>query len=151
MTNLKSDGNRSRGQRDKVLVCSPDPNNITIIFVPLMIFIEEIEHALGLKSGSKCALNSFLSDYMTEKFLGQHKANIQQQVDAAVRVADAWKATTLPDTTREKKPLLQVFYSGNFLLSPIFYSLFLFCLEYCNRRTLYARIPRFNALPAVVR
>lgn len=114
MTNLKNNGSKNRGQRDKVLVCSPDPSNITIIFVPLMCFIEEIEHAVGLKSGNMCALNSFLSDYIAEKFLSQHKANIQQQVDAVVRVADAWKITTLSDTVRDSKPLLQVSNNNSF-------------------------------------
>lgn len=102
-----NDMNRVRGLREKVLVCTPDSANITLIFVPLMCFIEEIEHATGLKSGNMCPLNVFLSEYMNDKFLGRHRAQIQSQVDAAVRAPDAWKATTLPDTTRDTKPLLQ--------------------------------------------
>lgn len=39
-------------KKDKVLVCSPDPMNITIIFTSLQKFIEEIEQAVGTEAGS---------------------------------------------------------------------------------------------------
>lgn len=33
------------------LVCKPDPKNITLVFRPLMQFIDEVERALGVAAG----------------------------------------------------------------------------------------------------
>lgn len=30
------------------MVCSPNANNITVVFIPLMKFVEEIEQATGM-------------------------------------------------------------------------------------------------------
>lgn len=38
-------------QREKVLVCPPDPHNITLIFIPLSKFLEEIEDAMNCLPG----------------------------------------------------------------------------------------------------
>ncbi|KAG8271777.1 Exocyst complex component 4 [Homalodisca vitripennis] len=38
-------------QREKILVCQPDPNNITLIFIPLSKFLREIEDAMGCSPG----------------------------------------------------------------------------------------------------
>lgn len=37
----------------KTLVCEPDPKNITLIFRPMIQFIDEIEKALGCTAGYK--------------------------------------------------------------------------------------------------
>lgn len=52
--NLSIDGHKKFSQmkkRNKHLVCAPTPNNITIIFKPVVKFIEEIEQELGYKPG----------------------------------------------------------------------------------------------------
>lgn len=96
----------SKGTKDKILVCPPDPNNITLIFVPLMCFVDEIEQATGIKTGNVCNLKQFVSEYMSERFLGRHRGQIHTQVEAAIRATDAWKATTMFDNSRDAKPLL---------------------------------------------
>lgn len=37
--------------KEKALVCKPDANNVMIIFVAFMCFIEEIEQCLNLQQG----------------------------------------------------------------------------------------------------
>ncbi|KAF5272310.1 hypothetical protein FQR65_LT04968 [Abscondita terminalis] len=95
-----------RSSREKVLVCGPDPNNITLIFIPLMCFIEELEQALELQHGTSCSLHLFLSNYITDGFIMRKKAETLAHIDMAVRAADAWKATVLLDVTTDYKPLL---------------------------------------------
>ncbi|KAK7863550.1 hypothetical protein R5R35_011175 [Gryllus longicercus] len=96
--------------RDKQLVCAPDPRNITFIFIPLMRFIEEIEHALGCTPGSPCTLNAFLADYVKEVFLGRHHLMVQRAIETATKATDAWRATTAPEFMQQlgvSRPLLQ--------------------------------------------
>lgn len=95
-----------RPSRDKILVCSPDPSNITLIFVPLTSFVDEIEQAISIKAGSTCILKQFITEFISERFLGRHRAHVQAKVDAAVRAFDAWKSTTIVDSSRDTKPLL---------------------------------------------
>lgn len=97
----------TKSNKDKVLVCPPDPNNITLIFVPLMLFIDEIEQAIGTKPGTVSPLKQFVSEYLSERFLGRHKGQIHTQVETAIRASDAWKATTMLDANRDAKPLLK--------------------------------------------
>ncbi|KAF2896324.1 hypothetical protein ILUMI_09831 [Ignelater luminosus] len=106
MNNNSKDIPTPRSNREKILVCSPDPNNITLIFIPLMCFIEEIEQSLDLRQGVSCSLNLFLSNYVTDGFLMRKRAETLAQIDIAVRAADAWKATILLDVTTDYKPLL---------------------------------------------
>ncbi|PNF38735.1 Exocyst complex component 4 [Cryptotermes secundus] len=97
-------------QREKLLVCSPDPRNITQIFIPLMKFIEEIEHAIGCTPGSPCTLNAFLADYIKEVFLGRHHMMVAASIESATKSVDAWRAITNPELMRGlglSRPLLQ--------------------------------------------
>lgn len=96
----------TKSTKDKVLVCPPDPNNITLIFLPLMLFIDEIEQAISIKTGTASNLKQFVSEYMSEKFLGRYKAQITAKIESIIRANDAWKATTMFDTSRDSKPLL---------------------------------------------
>ncbi|XP_069698515.1 exocyst complex component 4 isoform X1 [Periplaneta americana] len=97
-------------QREKLLVCAPDPRNITRIFIPLMKFIEEIEQAIGCTPGSPCTLNAFLADYVKEVFLGRHHMMVAASIESATKSVDAWRATTSPELMRGlglSRPLLQ--------------------------------------------
>ncbi|XP_034951253.1 exocyst complex component 4 [Chelonus insularis] len=92
------------------LVCQPDPKNITFIFCPMMQFIEEIERALDFKPGCSCTLNSFITDYVKEVFLGRHHIMVATTIDAATKSSDAWQAVTPPELMKElgiPRPLLQ--------------------------------------------
>ncbi|XP_021936020.1 exocyst complex component 4 isoform X2 [Zootermopsis nevadensis] len=97
-------------QREKLLVCTPDPRNITQIFIPLMKFIEEIEHAIGCTPGNPCTLNAFLSDYIKEVFLGRHHMMVAASIESATKSLDAWRTTTSPELMSDlglSRPLLQ--------------------------------------------
>ncbi|KAG8226930.1 hypothetical protein J437_LFUL004648 [Ladona fulva] len=67
---------------------------------------------LSLNSNSfcrPCTLNTFLSDYVKEVFLGQHHQSVSAAVDTATKAPDAWRATTGPEMTRSlgvSRPLL---------------------------------------------
>nr|CAD7589281.1 unnamed protein product [Timema genevievae] len=102
--------NPLRPQREKLLVCQPDPRNITLIFIPLMKFIEDIERATGCTPGSSCTLNAFLADYVKEVFLGRHHVLVASSIETATKSTDAWRATTNPELMRSlgvNRPLLQ--------------------------------------------
>lgn len=100
-----------RPQRNKLLVCRPDPTNITDIFIPLMRFIEEIEKEIHCSSSSPCTLYVFLADYVKEVFLGNHHSKVVKTIEATTKSPDAWRTTTTPDTIKKlslSRPLLQV-------------------------------------------
>uniref|UniRef100_A0A0A9WJT2 Exocyst complex component Sec8 n=2 Tax=Lygus hesperus TaxID=30085 RepID=A0A0A9WJT2_LYGHE len=93
-------------QRDKVLVCSPDPNNITIIITPLLKFVEEVE----AMDGVTCTLTSFINDYIKNVFLSREFARIKKLVEGATKSSDAWRTPTSPHVTAELnlgRPLLK--------------------------------------------
>ncbi|XP_014206548.1 exocyst complex component 4 [Copidosoma floridanum] len=95
----------------KNLVCKPDPNNITLIFRPIMQFIEDVERALGIPSGSpSCTLSNFLADYVKEVYLGRHHVLVATTIETATKSTDAWRATTSPEQMKDLRlirPLLQ--------------------------------------------
>ncbi|KAF6216684.1 hypothetical protein GE061_001030 [Apolygus lucorum] len=93
-------------QRDKKLVCSPDPNNITVIITPLLKFVEEVE----AMNGVTCTLNSFINDYIKNVFLSREFARIKKLVEGATKSSDAWRTPTAPHVTAELnlgRPLLK--------------------------------------------
>ncbi|XP_063222641.1 exocyst complex component 4 [Bacillus rossius redtenbacheri] len=99
-----------RPQRQKLLVCQPDPRNIMLVFIPLMEFVGEIERATGCAPATPCTLSAFVADYVKEVFLGRHHALVAASIEAATKSADAWRATTGPEVMRDlgvTRPLLQ--------------------------------------------
>lgn len=50
MSSLK-DTSFTMRSRNKLFVCPPDPNNITVLFIPVMCFVETIENSMGLNQG----------------------------------------------------------------------------------------------------
>lgn len=57
-----------------------------------------------------CNLRQFLANYVLNVFLKRKTNEIMEQIDAAIRAADAWKATVLLDSTSDYKPILVVSY-----------------------------------------
>lgn len=55
-----------------------------------------------------CQLNKFLTQYVNDIYLKKKSEEIIDQIEVAVRSADAWKATVLLDCTADYKPLLIV-------------------------------------------
>lgn len=86
-------------------------NNVTIIYIPLRRFIEEIEQAEARGPGNPCPLNVFLSDFVKEKFLKKHHFKASSKVEAINKSQDAWKEITDADLTKKmglSRPVLQV-------------------------------------------
>ena len=90
-------------EKDKVMVCSPNPHNITPIYSPLMEFIAEIEKALKCPPGSHCTLYAFLMDYIKEVFLAQINVDNGNALNQASLNLDSWKSETDIDLLRTYK------------------------------------------------
>ncbi|XP_029470961.1 exocyst complex component 4 [Rhinatrema bivittatum] len=91
-------------------VCKPGARNITIIFHPLLRFIQEIEHATGLGPAKQCPLREFLTIYIKNIFLNQVLAEINKEIEGATKVSDPLKILASADTMKTlavQRPLLQ--------------------------------------------
>ncbi|XP_019606543.1 exocyst complex component 4 [Rhinolophus sinicus] len=91
-------------------VCKPGARNITVIFHPLLRFIQEIEHALGLGPAKQCSLREFLTMYIKNIFLNQVLAEINKEIEGVTKTSDPLKILANADTMRVlgvQRPLLQ--------------------------------------------
>ncbi|KAK6635581.1 hypothetical protein RUM44_000835 [Polyplax serrata] len=96
--------------RNKQLVCSPDMNNVTVIYIPLRRFIEEIEQAIHCGPNNPCPLNVFLSDFIRDRFIMKYHFKVSSRIDAINKSQDAWKDITDADLTKKmglSRPVLQ--------------------------------------------
>ncbi|XP_056429153.1 LOW QUALITY PROTEIN: exocyst complex component 4 [Hyla sarda] len=91
-------------------VCKPGARNITIIFHPLLKFIQEIEHAIGFGPTKQCPLREFLTMYIKNIFLNQVLAEINKEIEGVTKVSDPLKLLASADTMKilgVQRPLLQ--------------------------------------------
>ncbi|XP_058584660.1 exocyst complex component 4 isoform X2 [Neofelis nebulosa] len=91
-------------------VCKPGARNITVIFHPLLRFIQEIEHALGLGPAKQCPLRDFLTLYIKNIFLNQVLAEINKEIEGVTKTSDPLKILANADTMKVmgvQRPLLQ--------------------------------------------
>uniref|UniRef100_A0A8D2DPY3 Exocyst complex component Sec8 n=1 Tax=Sciurus vulgaris TaxID=55149 RepID=A0A8D2DPY3_SCIVU len=91
-------------------VCKPGARNITVIFHPLLRFIQEIEHALGLGPAKQCPLREFLTEYIKNFFLNQVLAEINKEIEGVTKTSDPLKILANADTMKVlgvQRPLLQ--------------------------------------------
>ncbi|XP_062054765.1 exocyst complex component 4 isoform X1 [Lepus europaeus] len=91
-------------------VCKPGARNITVIFHPLLRFIQEIEHALGLGPAKQCPLREFLTVYIKNIFLSQVLAEINKEIEGVTKTSDPLKILANADTMKAlgvQRPLLQ--------------------------------------------
>ncbi|XP_026504389.1 exocyst complex component 4 isoform X1 [Terrapene carolina triunguis] len=91
-------------------VCKPGARNITVIFHPLLRFIQEIEHALGLGPTKQCPLREFLTMYIKNIFLNQVLAEINKEIEGVTKASDPLKILANADTMKMlgvQRPLLQ--------------------------------------------
>ncbi|XP_067391026.1 exocyst complex component 4 isoform X2 [Emydura macquarii macquarii] len=91
-------------------VCKPGARNITIIFHPLLRFIQEIEHALGLGPTKQCPLREFLTMYIKNIFLNQVLGEINKEIEGVTKASDPLKILANADTMKMlgvQRPLLQ--------------------------------------------
>ncbi|KAM6293465.1 exocyst complex component 4 [Porphyrio hochstetteri] len=91
-------------------VCKPGARNITIIFHPLLRFIQEIEHAMELGPAKQCPLREFLTVYIKNIFLSQVLAEINKEIEGVTKASDPLKILANADTMKilgVQRPLLQ--------------------------------------------
>ncbi|KAM6136836.1 exocyst complex component 4 isoform 2-T2 [Pterocles gutturalis] len=91
-------------------VCKPGARNITIIFHPLLRFIQEIEHAMELGPTKQCPLREFLTVYIKNIFLNQVLAEINKEIEGVTKASDPLKILANADTMKilgVQRPLLQ--------------------------------------------
>uniref|UniRef100_A0A4W4DQY9 Exocyst complex component Sec8 n=1 Tax=Electrophorus electricus TaxID=8005 RepID=A0A4W4DQY9_ELEEL len=89
-------------------LCKPGARNITIIFQPLLRFIQEVESNMG--PGKQCQLHTFLTYYINELFLNQVRTETNKEIEAVTKVADPLKILASADTMKNlgvQRPLLQ--------------------------------------------
>ncbi|XP_039281822.1 exocyst complex component 4 [Nilaparvata lugens] len=97
-------------QRQKNVVCPPSPQNITVIYIPLLQFVSDIEEATACGPDNPCQLNAFMYKYVKEVFVKRWSLGVGGRMEGATKCADAWKATTSTEVTAQRglsKPLLQ--------------------------------------------
>ncbi|XP_030094465.1 exocyst complex component 4 [Serinus canaria] len=91
-------------------VCKPGARNITIIFHPLLRFIQEIELAMELGPAKQCPLREFLTMYIKNIFLSQVLAEINKEIEGVTKASDPLKILASADTMKVlgvQRPLLQ--------------------------------------------
>ncbi|XP_072398045.1 exocyst complex component 4 [Diabrotica undecimpunctata] len=93
-------------QKSKVFVCPPHPNNILVLFIPFMCFLDELDQSINIKKQGEPNLYTFLTEYVSNVYLKRKSDEILDQIETCIRKSDAWKATILLDLTSDYKPLL---------------------------------------------
>ncbi|RWS26425.1 exocyst complex component 4-like protein [Leptotrombidium deliense] len=96
-------------ESEQYIVCSPVPENIVVIFNPLMKFITEIDDELNLEEGNHCPLYSYVTS-CAKVFLNQVNADLERLLDVANKSLDIWKIISDNEVLTNKsqsRPLLQ--------------------------------------------
>ncbi|KAI1888083.1 hypothetical protein AGOR_G00181390 [Albula goreensis] len=104
-----ADDNLIEGGETK-FVCKPGARNITVIFQPLLRFIQEIELNMGPGQAKQCQLRTFLTYYINDLFLNQVRTEINKEIEAVTKVSDPLKILASADTMKVlgvQRPLLQ--------------------------------------------
>uniref|UniRef100_A0A8C6P706 Exocyst complex component Sec8 n=1 Tax=Nothobranchius furzeri TaxID=105023 RepID=A0A8C6P706_NOTFU len=81
-------------------VCKPGARNITVIFQPLLRFIQEVETNMGPGQAKQCQLRAFLTYYIHDLFLNQVRTEINKEIEAVSKVADPLKILASADTMK---------------------------------------------------
>uniref|UniRef100_A0A672LLX9 Exocyst complex component Sec8 n=1 Tax=Sinocyclocheilus grahami TaxID=75366 RepID=A0A672LLX9_SINGR len=104
-----ADDNLIEGGETKFL-CKPGARNITVIFQPLLRFIQEIESRMGPAQAKQCQLRTFLTYYINDLFLSQVRTETNKEIEAVAKVSDPLKILASADTMKNlgvQRPLLQ--------------------------------------------
>ncbi|XP_051911425.1 exocyst complex component 4 [Hippocampus zosterae] len=104
-----TDDNLMEGGEMK-FVCKPGARNITVIFQPLLRFIQEIEMNMGAGQAKQCQLRTFLTYYINDLFLNQVRTEINKEIEAVSKAADPLKILASADTMKVlgvQRPVLQ--------------------------------------------
>ncbi|SPP83155.1 blast:Exocyst complex component 4 [Drosophila guanche] len=101
----------AKKQREKLMICTPDQNIITKVYLPLMGYIKEIENFMKCKPGQPCSLHDFVDNYIKDSFLSKgHNRNLQLTIESLSKNQDAWRTIISPEEMKAlnlSRPLLQ--------------------------------------------
>ncbi|XP_054164073.1 exocyst complex component 4-like [Oppia nitens] len=78
---------------DKYIVYPPQPDNIVVIFNPMIKFIREIEDELELEDGNHCLLYLYLIS-SAKSYCNQITHDLERTMDLANKSLDIWKLQT---------------------------------------------------------
>ncbi|XP_076152589.1 exocyst complex component 4 [Alosa pseudoharengus] len=104
-----ADDNLIEGGETKFL-CKPGARNITLIFQPLLRFIQEVEQNMGPGQAKQCQLRTFLTYYINDLFLNQVRTETNKEIETVTKVADPLKILASADTMKVlgvQRPVLQ--------------------------------------------
>lgn len=102
--------------RGKVLICTPDPFNITIVYKTLLKLVDEIEASLSQPAGVPCSLKIFINDYVKDVFIGRENSKILLKIEGATKSTNAWRTTISPNDVQTlglARPILQSTFQVN--------------------------------------
>ncbi|XP_067035865.1 exocyst complex component 4-like isoform X2 [Acropora muricata] len=92
------------------LLCKPNPRNITVVFIPLMSFVSEIEAAIKVKGQMRCTLYGFITDYVKDIFVEEIYFDIREKLKEVTQDRETFRRTTDPNILKflgANRPLLQ--------------------------------------------
>jgi len=92
------------------LLCKPTASNITVLFIPVVTLIGEVEKMTSPKLGIQGALYHFVTDFVKKEFLHQISYAVTEKTAGATRGLDALKNLIDPATQnilRTDRPLLK--------------------------------------------
>lgn len=92
------------------LLCKPLVKNITIVFLPVVEFVKEIDRKTSSKLGSSGVLFNFVSDFVQKVFLDQVLYEVSEKASAVTKGHDALRNLCDSHTQRDlnlTRPLLK--------------------------------------------
>ena len=92
------------------LLCKPVASNITVVFLPVVEFVKEIDQKTSSNLGSNGVLFNFVSDFVQKMFLGQVLYEVSEKANAVTKGHDALRNLCDGHTQRNlnlTRPLLK--------------------------------------------
>ncbi|XP_068708589.1 exocyst complex component 4-like isoform X2 [Montipora capricornis] len=92
------------------LLCKPNPRNITVVFIPLMSFVREIEAAIKVQGEMRCTLYGFITDYVKDIFVEEIFFDIREKLREVTQDRETFRRTTDSGILKflgANRPLLQ--------------------------------------------
>ena len=83
-------------ETDRYIVCPPAPENLVIMFSPLMSFIQEIDAHLNLDPGSHCPLHAYVTR-SAQVFLKHVNLDLERIMDLSSKSLDSWRVVSDPE------------------------------------------------------
>lgn len=83
-------------ETERYIVCPPAPENLVIMFSPLMTFIQEIDTQLHLDAGQHCPLHSYVTR-SAQVFLKHVNLDLERIMDLSSKSLESWRVVSDPE------------------------------------------------------